>query len=421
LDRSTAALPQSGTFRAAAPDDRPAKPADAFDDENGLLNKIKLPKWRDPFAPATPEPPADSFTLRPEGLVPDKAPKAGSAEAELAGARELFRRGDYAHAEAVFNRIADNTHNSVALAEEARYYEAECLRLQSRYPKAADVYSDLLNKFPQTSYREQAVQHLFDIANYWLDETREEMLEWREVQEGKRWLWYPHFFSVGSTKPFLDREGRALQKLEMVRVYDFNGPLADKALFLCGSVKFYNENYKEADSYFAELCEKFPNSTLAPQAVELAIISKHLSTGGSDYDARKVAEARKLVQTAFENYPELAGQKKTFLTEQLIGITMQQAEKDFKQAEFYRKTGHPGPAYFYHLLVQRTYPGTPYAQESAKIVQELEAQRDKTQGGFGELADPTAKVLQQTRPASPYLPGGAEQGPLPRSLQPVPR
>src|SRR5262245_1747143 len=162
--------------RAAAPDDKPAeKPKDVFDDENGVLNQIRLPKFKDPFAPPTPEPPADSFTLRPEGLVPEKAPKPGSAEAELAGARELFRRGDYAHAEAVFSSIADNTHNSVVLAEEARYYEAECLRLQQRYPRAADVYSDLLNKFPQTAYRDQAVRRLFDIANYWLEETRQEM------------------------------------------------------------------------------------------------------------------------------------------------------------------------------------------------------------------------------------------------------
>ena len=28
------------------------------------------------------------------------------------------------------------------------------------------------------------------------------------------------------------------------------GPLADKALFLTGSVKFFNEDYKDADSYF---------------------------------------------------------------------------------------------------------------------------------------------------------------------------
>jgi TolA-binding protein len=408
--------------RAAPPDAQPSsKPADVFDDEGGLLNQLHWPHFTDPFAPPTPAPPADSFTLRPEGIVQDRIPKEGTAEADLLGARELFRRGDYSHAESLFARIADNTHNTVAVAEEARYYEAECLRLQGRYPRAADVYSDLLNKFPQTAYREQAVQRLFDIANYWLDDTRQEMVEWRDYQDGKRWTWWPHFINFGTSKPLLDREGRAINKLEQVRMYDMNGPYADKALFLCGSVAFYNENYKEADEYFAELVEKFGNtSPLAPQAVELGIIAKHLSTGGSDYDARKVAEARKMVQTAFENYPDLAGKKKKFLTDQLIGITMQQAEKDFKQAEFYRKTDHPGPAYFYHLLVIRTYPGTPYAAESAKIVQELEAQHAKEHGGQPISYPQQPGTPGQATPYAPTGPTGAETAPMPRALTPVP-
>ena len=75
--------------------------------------------------------------------------------------------------------------------------------------------------------------------------------------------------------------------------------------------------------------------------MELAIICKNLSTGGSEYDGRKVAEARKLVQAALENYPELADKKRDFLMRQLVGINLQQAEKDFKIAEFYKRTGTP--------------------------------------------------------------------------------
>src|SRR5262249_22989356 len=155
-------------------------------------------------------------------------PQKGSAEAQLAGARELFRRGEYAPAEGLYRRIADNQKNPAAIVEEARYYQAECLRLDGSYPKAADVYNDLLTKFPHTTYREQATQHMFDIANYWLDDTREEMREAREKQEGKRWLVMPRFVSFEKSKPLLDREGRAIEKLEQVRYHDINGPLADK-------------------------------------------------------------------------------------------------------------------------------------------------------------------------------------------------
>ena len=302
--------------------------------------------------PKAPPPPAETILLRADGVVPEPAPKPGSPQEQLAGARELFRLGDYAKAESLFKYVADKKKTPVAVAEEARYYQAESLRLQNKWPKAADVYADLLNKFPNSAYREQAIRHMYDIANYWLDDTRQEMELTKEKNEGKRWYVPSHFVNFDDKKPLLDEEGRAIEKLEQVRYNDINGPLADQALFLAGSVKFFNQDYKEADNYFSQIHEKHPNSPFAERAVELAIISKHLSTGGADYDGRKVVEARKLVQSAFDNYPELANKKKDFLTRQLGGITLQQAEKDYTMAEFWKRTGHIGAAYFYFEMVQ---------------------------------------------------------------------
>src|SRR5262249_16455311 len=142
-------------------------------------------------------------------------------------------------------------------------------------------------------------------------------------KDGTRWMVLTPVCHFEKTKPFFDEEGRAMEKLEQVRYNDITGPLADKALFLAGSVKFYREDYKEADHYFSQLVLMHPNSSLASRAVELAIISKHMSTGGALYDGRKVAEARQLVHKALENYPELAAQKSDFLQRQLVGINLQ--------------------------------------------------------------------------------------------------
>jgi outer membrane protein assembly factor BamD (BamD/ComL family) len=142
-----------------------------------------------------------------------------------------------------------------------------------------------------------------------------------------------------------------------------------------GSVKFYREDYKEADRYFSQLVDYHPRSKFAPQAMEYAIISKHLSTGGADYDSRKVAEARKYVDAALRNYV-LPSDKNAFLERQLAGITMQQAEKDFKIAEFYRRTGHPGSAYFYYEIVRRRYPGTPFFDQATERMYELKADKE---------------------------------------------
>src|SRR5262245_39436307 len=254
----------------------------------------------------TPPPETDSFVLRGDSLEA-QAKSSEGVVGSMARARELYRKGEYAEAGDLYGRIADNKGasdakmpfvdkltgnspkpptNAAQIAEEARFYEAECLRLQQKYPSAADTYGRLLADFPSTAYREQALQHLFDISDYWLNDTRKRMKMSRENKDSW-WSWVPtDVFHVDKTKPLFDEEGRAIEKLELVHYSDVSGGLGlgDKALFLAGSVKFFNEDYKNADYYFSQLHERHPNSPLAPQAVELAIMSKHLSTGGADYE-----------------------------------------------------------------------------------------------------------------------------------------
>jgi outer membrane protein assembly factor BamD (BamD/ComL family) len=385
---------------------------------------VKASFWDDPFERTgivTP-PPADVFLMSPDGLVGEPQPKPDSPEAKLAGAHELFRRNELDVAETIYHRLSENTHNPAKVAEEARYYEAESLRLQGRYPKAADTFVDLLNKFPQTPYRDAALQHMFDIANYWLEDTREAMKQDREVAQGKRSVAWPHFFHFEPSKPILGEEDRALDLLNQVHLHDMNGPLADKAMFLCGGVSMFIGDYRGAVTYFKAITDHHPNSIYAPQAVELGITALHLSTGGPDYDGKNSAEARRLIHVAFDNYPELAAnkEKREFLQSQLSNITYQQAEKDYRQADFYRRTGHPGAAYFYYGLVARTYRDTPYAKRALEQMQELRAQAEKD--GTGPLPAPPTNTPPPPPPTTqvPTRPTNPEPAPGPRPLVPTP-
>jgi hypothetical protein len=54
-----------------------------------------------------------------------------------------------------------------------------------------------------------------------------------------------------------------------------------------------------------------------------------------------------------------------------------QAEKDFRLAEFYRRTSHAGTAYFYYQLVCRRYPGTKWAARAAERLGELRKKADE--------------------------------------------
>lgn len=344
-------------------------------------------------------PPPDSYVLRGDHLEADVPAHNEEAVGRLTTAHEYFRAGKYHEAEYVFSVIRKTKKTSPALAEEAIYYEAECLRLQGCYPKAADTYNKLLNEFPSGTYREQCIQRMFEIANFWLQDVRKQMAEEEEYREGKRWVVWPAGFHFEKEKPLLDESGRALEKLEQVRLNDMTGPYADKALFLAGGVKFFDRDYKEAEFYYSQLVEMHPNSPFAPQAIKLGIISKVLATGGTDYDARRVADARRLVDTALRGYPELASKDGKFLENQLVLITNHQAEKDFKTAEFYKRTYHPCSAYFCYEIVRRRYPGTEYAKLAAKRMEELQAQVEKEEKKKKKPASQAA-LDAATRPAS---------------------
>jgi outer membrane protein assembly factor BamD (BamD/ComL family) len=91
---------------------------------------------------------------------------------------------------------------------------------------------------------------------------------------------------------------------------------------------------------------------------------------GPDYDARKLAEARQLVDTGLRSYPELKD-KKDYLENTLVRINEAQAQKDFNIAEFYRRTKHHGAAYFYYEIVRRRYPGTKWAEQATERMHEV--------------------------------------------------
>src|SRR5439155_4755337 len=81
------------------------------------------------------------------------------------------------------------------------------------------------------------------------------------------------------------------------------------------------------------------------------------------YDGRKCAEALQLVHVAEATVPELTQNPEMAekLTRARFAIRSQQAEKDFRTAEYYERTGHPGSAVFYYELVRRRYAGTRYS------------------------------------------------------------
>jgi len=243
------------------------------------------------------------------------------------------------------------------------------------------------------------------------------MAAWEEKREGKRWFVMPaSYFHLSQEKPFADMEGHAVQILEDVGLADIRGSirtvdggpsLGERSLFFLATVKFFREDYREADYYYSQLYENHPNSTLAPKAIKQSIICKQVMNGGTAYDTRGVEESRKLIDRFQNAYPEWT-KDRDWLTRQLGSIHVQQADRDYQIGEFYRRTGHPGSAYFYYELVRRRYPNTEYAKKAEDQMRDLRGLAEREQSS--SAASIKAPIVGQT-PITSDAPNAFGSGP----------
>jgi outer membrane protein assembly factor BamD (BamD/ComL family) len=373
------------------------------------------------------------------GSLLDSAYDDPRAEEKFATAQELYTAGNYDKAREIFRDLADNQRNPTDLAERSRFMQAECRYQRGQFPEAVDTYHKLLMDFPTGAHRRESCRRMYAITDYWLNDFRDE-LDRRADEEGVlRWRpGWPNPFD--RSRPFLDQEGRTLEALNNIWVQDMTGPDADKAIFWCGYVNFVRGNFQEADHFFSQLVELHKESPLRPQAIAYAIQAKNNSTGGPDFDSRKCAEALQLVHMAEASVPELTQDPvmAAKLTRAKYAIRTQQAEKDFRTAEYYERTGHPGAAVFCYELVRRRYAGTKHADIAGERKENLLAAMKEgrpvpgndpfavIQAKWSELfgqaepvsyeegepkTDPKKPRVDAPRPVSVGAPGPFQQGP----------
>jgi tetratricopeptide (TPR) repeat protein len=265
------------------------------------------------------------------GRAQDAPPvKDGLPEAIANGmgeARDLFRRGKYEEAAKRFHQYENELKYPVAVSQECFFGEAECYRLLKEYPRAADVYSELLKRFSETLYREQVLQHLFEIAFYWLEDTKAEMKAAAEAGEGKRPPMTLKVPQRDKSKPTFGQERRALGLLAEVRAADRNGPLAERCLFAVAAVKFFRHEYGAAGRLYEELVDGHPSSALAYPALKYAVLAKGQARGSLD----RHEEVRKLVERARREYPAQAEADAEFFQRQLNTIEAEEKKEEKKK------------------------------------------------------------------------------------------
>lgn len=321
------------------------------------------------------EPGAADGRMRP---VPAERRNDRLTNQEFLEAEDHFRRGEYAQARRAFKQLAKK-YRDKPLEEDILFMKAECEFKLDWLPTAQDSYGKLLSKYPTTRYMPQAVQRTYDIAYYWLEDSRLRA----EGKPGK--YTFSRFVNLfDNTRPWVDTEGRAIEAIETIQQYDPFGPLTDDAVMMAGAHNFVSDRFIQAASYYEQLVTDQPHSEHAGKALFLSGQAYLRSYHGPQYDAADLDGAYRMTKLALSRGEEYTHEQKRRLEADLRAIYVERARRDFEAGEDFRRRRYYTSAKYYYQLVLKEHPDTDWARRAEERLREL-GDKETTKFEFAQL------------------------------------
>lgn len=301
---------------------------------------------------------------------------------EYLAAEELYKDEQYADAQKAFKKVSKKFKKS-EIREDALFMEAEAAYKRDHYATAHDVYAVLLKEYPATRHMNTVAERLFKIGRIWLDDPQVASLG--EIQQvnydnpskprpsdepAKLPKSKPIFVPNLSDKkrPLFDTPGNGVAALTAVWMNDPTGPLADDAMMLVASHHARKGNYVEADRYFQNLRELYPNSPHVQAAFVLGAHCKAMCYQGPEYETKALQDAELLKKSILHLYPDIPEAER--IRDELARMEDEKAQVLWNQAEFYQGKGKKRSSSIYcHELITK-YPHSSYATKAkAKLVE----------------------------------------------------
>jgi outer membrane protein assembly factor BamD (BamD/ComL family) len=350
---------------------------------------------------------------QPTGLSLDRSIDR-ETNREFLDAEDIFRREDYPEALKAFKRLA-RAYKDKPLEEDILFMLAETQFKLDMLPKAQDTYHKLLMKYPNTRYMPQAVQRSYDIAYYWLEDSRLRA----EGKSGKYgFSRYVNFFD--RTRPIFDAPGRAIETVEVIQQFDPFGPLTDDAVMMAGAQSFISDRYVQAAGYYQQLVADQPQSEHAAKAKILAEQAYLRSYRGPQYDQSDLNGAEQMGKAALDTSEQYGDDQRRRLEADLRAIHIERAKRDFIAGEDFRKRWLYTSAKFYYREVIKKYPDTDWARLAQEKLDELGDQETERFSVAELVKNPFSGGWTSARPNSAAFSsgGGSSSDQLPGSEAP---
>ena len=251
-----------------------------------------------------------------------------------------------------------------ALEEDARYHAAECYYREKRFDKAVNQYTKLLENFPSSPYKNEAVHNMFEIARTWIKRVTEDKVNYVNVTDRSR--------------PTFDTFGHAERALKTIFINCPNDHMADDSVFLLGHGYMRlgrtqgDASFERAAEYFKQLRDCYPNSEFVVEAMRLEIICREKSGLGADYDMRHVNEASKTAEQLQQQYgTRMPSDQRNELLEISNRLSEQKAKKLWVTGKFYDDRYDYGAARLLYQELINTYPASDYAEKARKRYEQI--------------------------------------------------
>jgi outer membrane protein assembly factor BamD (BamD/ComL family) len=227
------------------------------------------------------------------------------------------------------------------------FIKAELLYAKRKFNKAVREYDNFLDKYPESELYQVALDRQFSIAQAYLAGQKRTVLKIFRIRgyaEGEKIM-----------DTISDRAGIA--------------PLAQS--------NEEREKYEDAYLRWSQVLSKWPTGQTGENALLAMARCKYLAYNGPRYDVSDLVSARTYYQNFQSRYPEDA--KELGIDARIKNIDELLAEKQFKIAQFYQKTGNTDSADFYYKTILEQWPNTSAGKISEREIKDINQQGEKVE------------------------------------------
>jgi outer membrane protein assembly factor BamD len=255
-------------------------------------------------------------------------------------AKQLVSNGKAGKAKKAYENLQKNF-PEVAGEDYNDYVKAELLYAKRKFPEAAKAYQDFIDKYPESSLRQSALERQYQIGSAFMNGQKRTVLK----------IFKLHAYEEGTEimNSIADTAGDA--------------PIAKRAIETLAQSNEKRGAYEEAYKAWSDASTRWPTGETGKESLLGMARSLEKDYRGSKFDSKVLESSKSYYSQYIDRYPDTAAQMG--LSDKLTKLDNQMAEKELVVAQYYERTGNYFAANMYYQKITNQWADT----SSAKVAE----------------------------------------------------